>query len=113
MTKQVRTIELRYSAPVEDRRVTLAISSEEPVERGRMREVLVHSIKAIDLEFLNSGRAPVLLDHDPGKQIGVVESVTLDERNGVLRAHVRFGKSAQASDVLTDIQDGIRQNVST
>ena len=80
--------------------------------RGRMREVLVHSREAIDLSFLSSGRAPVLLDHDPGKQIGVVETVSLDEREGVLRAVVRFGRSVQASDVLTDIQDGIRQNVS-
>lgn len=96
----------------DDRRVRMAISSETPVERSYGAEVLDHSEQAIDLSFLNSGRAPLLLDHDPEKQIGVIESVSLDGSARKLRATVRFGKSALASEVYGDVADNIRGNVS-
>lgn len=96
----------------DDRRVRMAISSETPVERSYGSEVLDHSEQAIDLSFLNSGRAPLLLDHDPEKQIGVIESVSLDGSARKLRATVRFGKSALASEVYGDVADNIRGNVS-
>ena len=97
---------------VEARRVQIAVSSEEPVERGYGNEVLDHSERSIDLSFLNSGRAPLLLDHDPRQQIGVVESVTLDGSARRLRATVRFGKNGLAKDVFDDVSDGIRSNIS-
>jgi HK97 family phage major capsid protein len=53
-----------------------------------------------------------LLDHDPTQQIGVIESVSLDESARKLRATVRFGKSGRASEVYDDVVDGIRGNVS-
>jgi len=96
----------------EERRVRMAISSEEPVSRSFGMEVLEHSSEAIDLSFLNSGRAPLLLDHDPEQQIGVIESVELDGSARRLRATVRFGKGALASEVFSDVEDGIRGNVS-
>lgn len=96
----------------ESRRVRMAISSEEPVERGFGMEVLEHSEEAVDLAFLKSGRAPLLLDHDPEKQIGVIEDVELDGSARRLRATVRFGKGALASEVFEDVADGIRGNVS-
>ena len=96
----------------DDRRVRMAISSELPVERSFGSEVLDHSAESIDLSFLNSGRAPLLLDHDPEKQIGVIESVSLDAEARKLRANVRFGKSALASEVYGDVADNIRGNVS-
>lgn len=95
----------------EDRRVEFALSSEDPVERWFGPEVLVHTKKAIDLEFMASGRAPLLLQHDHDVQIGVVEKVTLG-KDRKLRALARFSKSAKASEVLADIRDGIRVNVS-
>ena len=95
----------------DDRRVRLAFSSEEPVERSFGMEVLSHDTDAIDLDFLGSGRAPLLLDHNLSQQIGVVEKVTIDEdRRG--RAVVRFGKGALSREVLDDIVDGVRANVS-
>ena len=94
------------------RTVQLAISSEEGVERSFGTEILVHDEDAIDLKFLRSGRAPLLLDHDPRKQIGVVESVHLDETDHRLRAVVRFGRNGLASEVFSDVEDGIRANVS-
>ena len=96
----------------DERRVQIAVSSEEPVSRSFGNEVLEHSEEAIDLAFLNSGRAPLLLDHDPEKQIGVVESVELDGSARRLRATVRFGKGALAREAFDDVVDGIRANIS-
>lgn len=95
----------------ETRSVYIAVSSELPVERSFGKEILDHSGDSIDLEFLRSGRAPLLLDHDPEKQIGVIESVSLDG-DRVLRSKVRFGRSALAQEVYQDVLDGIRGNVS-
>lgn len=96
----------------DDRRVRMAISSEQPVDRSFGVEILDHNPESIDLSFLNSGRAPLLLDHDPEKQIGVIESVSLDGTSRKLRAVVRFGRSGQASEVYDDVVDNIRGNVS-
>jgi HK97 family phage major capsid protein len=52
------------------------------------------------------------MDHDPERQIGVIESVSLDGSARKLRATVRFGKSALASEVYGDVADLIRGNVS-
>lgn len=97
---------------VDDRRVSMSISSEMPVGRSYGEEVLDHNPESIDLSFLNSGRAPLLMDHDPERQIGVIESVSLDGSARKLRATVRFGKSALASEVYGDVADLIRGNVS-
>ena len=46
-----------------------------------------------DFKFLNSGRAPLLLNHDLEKQIGVIERAKISEADKPSRASVRFGKS--------------------
>ena len=96
----------------DDRRVSMSISSEEPVERSFGLEVLEHTDESIDLSRLNSGHAPLLLDHDLTKQIGVVERTYLDKADRKLRSVVRFGKSELAREVYDDVKDGIRSNVS-
>ena len=96
----------------DDRRVRMSISSEEPVERSFGLEVLRHADGAVDLSRLNSGHAPLLLDHDLTKQIGVIERTYLDQAERKLRSVVRFGKSALAQEVYQDVKDGIRSNVS-
>ena len=95
----------------DDRTVRIAVSSETPVERSFGNEILVHDADAIDLAFLGSGRAPLLLDHDPRQQIGVIESTEIGS-DRVLRADVRFGKGALADEVFRDVVDGIRANIS-
>lgn len=104
-------VEKRAEGEVDDRRLWLAVSSEEPVQRWFGPEILIHEKSAIDLKFFKSGGAPVLADHDHRSQIGVIEDVRLDS-DRVLRALVRFGKGNHASEVYDDIQDGIRKNVS-
>lgn len=93
------------------RRVRIAVSSEEPVRRSFGNEILDHSAKSIDLSFLNSGRAPLLDGHDPNRQIGVVENVTLDPDRR-LRAVVRFSRSELGESVFQDFKDGIKGNIS-
>lgn len=96
----------------ESRTVMVGVSSEEPVKRSFGMEVIDHSRESMNLDFLNSGRAPLLMDHDMERQIGVVESVELDEEARRLRAKVRFGKGQLASEVFSDVVDSIRQNIS-
>ena len=96
----------------DDRRVRMSLSSEEPVERNFGMEVLEHTEEAIDMSRIGSGSAPLLLDHDMTKQIGVVEEAYLDRADRKLRAVVRFGKGALAREVYDDVKDGIRSNVS-
>jgi HK97 family phage major capsid protein/HK97 family phage prohead protease len=107
-----RAIDMEAKAIDEKKRtVDIAVSSELAVDRSFGKEVLVHEMGAIDLAFLASGRAPLLLDHDMERQIGVIESVELSG-DRVLRAKVRFGRSALAQEVFQDVVDGIRSNVS-
>ena len=96
----------------EKRTVQIAVSSEEPVERSFGTEILDHDERSIDLSFARSGTMPLLLDHDPRQQIGVVEDVRLDGSARRLRATVRFGRNGLAKDVFEDVVDGIRRNIS-
>jgi HK97 family phage major capsid protein/HK97 family phage prohead protease len=96
----------------DDRRMSISVSSEAPVDRSFGIEILDHNDRSIDLSFLNSGNAPLLLDHDPERQIGVIESVNLDSSARRLRATVRFSKGQLGSEVYDDVRDGIRKNVS-
>ena len=96
----------------ERRTVRIAISSEEPVERNFGAEILDHSEGSINLAFARSGRMPLLLDHDPRQQIGVVENVEIDSATRRLRGTVRFGKGALANEIYTDVVDDIRGNIS-
>ena len=96
----------------EMRTVQIAVSSEEPVERSFGTEILDHNDRSIDLSFARSGTMPLLLDHDPRQQIGVVENVDLDGSARRLRATVRFGRNGLAKEVFDDVVDGIRSNIS-
>lgn len=108
---QYRSIALTREAINEEARtVSLAFSSEEPVERWFGTEILDHAPKSVRLERMHGG-GPALVDHNPRDHVGVVEKVSIDsDRKG--RAVVRFGKSARADEIFRDIVDGIRKHVS-
>ncbi len=111
--KEYRTFSLKNpSIDKFTRKVSMAIASEEPYPRTFGTEILSHIKGEQDFGFLNSGRAPLLLNHDLEKQIGVIESARVSEDDKVSRAIVRFGKSQLADEVFQDIVDGIRSNVS-
>ncbi|WP_342270478.1 hypothetical protein [Rickettsia endosymbiont of Orchestes rusci] len=94
-----------------NRRFWITFSSEEPAERFYGLEILDHKHGSVQLDWLNSGSAPLLLDHDTTKQIGVIEAAELTG-DGKARAKVRFSKSALAESIYRDVLDGIRSNIS-
>jgi len=100
----------RAAIDAEARTVPLAFASETPYARWWGIEVLDCSPSSIRMGRLTSG-GPLLCDHDPRDQIGVIESVSLGA-DKVARAVVRFGKSERAEEVFQDVLDGIRRNVS-
>ena len=98
------------SVNADKRTCELSFSSEMPVQRGDYMEVLSHDPADVDLSRLNDAH-PLLLNHDPERQIGVVEqaSIGADKRG---HAVVRFSKSSLGEEIWRDVQDGIRRLVS-
>jgi HK97 family phage major capsid protein len=95
----------------EKRSVEITFSSEQPVDRYFGIEILDHGKGSVVLDWLKTGRAPLLADHDPTIQIGVIENAEIG-KDRVGRAVVRFGKGAQADGYFQDVKDGIRGNIS-
>lgn len=98
------------SANDETRTIEVAFSSENPVERFYGTEILDHKPGSIRLHRFQSG-GPVLVDHDPRQQIGVIEKVSLDA-DKIARATIRFSRNARAEQEWQDVQDGIRRHIS-
>lgn len=110
-SKQARAFLVeRAAVDAEARTATLAFASEAPVERGWGVEVLDCASGSMRSNRLRAG-ANLLCDHDTRDVVGVVESVEIGA-DQVVRAVVRFGKSARAEEVWQDVRDGIRRNVS-
>jgi len=95
----------------QNRTIVVAFSSEQSVQRSFGLEVLSHNPIDVDLSFLASGRAPLLLEHDREEQIGVVESATIDQ-DKVGRAVIRFSKGEDGEEIFQDVLDGVRTNIS-
>ena len=108
---QYQSLEIRQDdIKDEDRSVALSFSSEEPGQRMQGLEILDHSKGAARMERINNG-APLLWNHDPDEQIGVVDMATIgDDKRG--HAVVRFGKGPKAQEIFQDVKDGIRMLVS-
>ena len=100
----------RASIDSESRTADLAWCSEIPYERWWGKEVLDCKPKSVRMERLTN-KAALLLNHDYDKQIGVVETASLD-RDKKGRARVRFSKSSLGEEVFSDVVDGIRTKVS-
>jgi len=107
----------RAAAAEDDRTVELAFASDMPCEHFSYKlwdfiDVKLSMEKdAMRTERLTSGAA-LLADHDPRDHIGVVESFSVDAKDGKARAKVRFSKSARGQEIYQDVIDGIRRNVS-
>ena len=94
----------------DEERFDISISSEFPVERWWGKEILDHSPDAVDLSRAKRGMS-FLDSHDAKSVIGIVERVKVGD-DKKLRGQVRFSRSAQAQQIKTDIQDGIRRFIS-
>lgn len=97
-----------------DRTVELSFASEIPVVRdikGTLyNEILLCSPENVDLSRLNDG-APVLVEHDAMRQVGIVENARVD-MDKVCRATVRFSALGTANTIFGMIVEGIRPKVS-
>ena len=115
--KRSFTIERAENSVSEDRTVELAFASDTPCEHFSWKMYDFIDVKlsmdasAMRTERLMNGAA-LLADHDPRDQIGVVESFSVDAKDGKARAKVRFSKSARGQEIYQDVIDGIRRNVS-
>ncbi|HKY46140.1 MAG TPA: phage major capsid protein [Pyrinomonadaceae bacterium] len=98
------------SVDEENRTVTLAFSSENPVRRWFGDEKLSHDPKHVRMDRINSGGA-LLWNHNWDDQRGVVESAKI-EKDKKGRAVVRFSKTQDGEDLFQDVKDGIKRNVS-
>ena len=82
-------------------------SSEFPVERDGIDEVLIHTEDAIDLSRFP---VPLLVNHNPDNQIGVVENPRIE--NGKLKVSIRFTNDALGKQYEEDVIDKVRNNLS-
>lgn len=94
----------------EKRTIALSFSSEAPVSRWFGEEILDHSPESVRLDRIRAG-GPLLWQHNPNDQIGVVEEVSLGaDRMG--RAVVRLGGTPRAEEFFGEIRSGVIKNVS-
>lgn len=73
-------------------------------------EILEISKNAISFQRLLDNKSPLLFQHNTERQIGVVEKAWL--QNNKLYVTCRFSNNDFAQQILKDIKDGIRRNVS-
>lgn len=106
-----RTLNLETrEADAESRTVPAVLSTDQPIARGDVFEVLDHSEGALDLTRAKGG-LPLIESHDANKlNIGKVENVRVED--GRMLGDVRFGNSARANEVFRDVQDNIIDGVS-
>jgi HK97 family phage major capsid protein len=101
--------------PKEDRTVSMCFSTETPIlhnldSLGTVYVVLGHKENEADLSLLNTGVYPLLNQHDPNQQIGVIRGAVIHDNKGV--AAGQFSKVGQGNDLFTDVSDGIRNQIS-
>lgn len=113
-TQQVRAINLSNAIDESSRTVELSFASETPVEReinGTLyNEILLCNPENVVLNRLNDG-SPVLVEHDPLRQVGIVENARVD-MDKVCRATVRFSTLGSAQTIFGMILEGIRPKIS-
>lgn len=109
--EQWRRVQIDDSGYDKDARtVTMAVSSETPVERWYGLEILSHATGAIRTDRLKSGVA-LLFNHDPDKHLGTSVSFKLGD-DKVLRVTSRFGNNPLALEKEQDVSDRILKDVS-
>lgn len=114
--KFIRELNISTDSLSEDNVIEISCASDSPYFRvendgdNGYYEILEISESAIDFSRLADGKSPLLLEHDTEKQIGVVEKAWID--NGKLKATVRFSQNSKAQEILKDVKDSIRRNVS-
>ena len=102
----------RAAADAEVDMYEISFSSEEPYERWWGIEILGHKKGEVDLSWMESGRAPLLVDHEVrvDSTVGVVSKAWIEE--GRAKALVRFGQGARAQEIKARVDAGELTNIS-
>ncbi|MDP9966884.1 HK97 family phage major capsid protein [Variovorax paradoxus] len=82
-----------------------SLSSEYQYLRGYGYEVLSHESSAVDLSRSKDG-LPLLLQHDPGRPVGMVENIRIESKK--LRARLRFFTTEAGAEAATMVAEGLR-----
>lgn len=70
-----------------------------------------HGRQAVDLSRLNGGAAPLLLNHDPDRVLGILERAWIDEkRRGMAR--IKWATNDLARQVRQDVETDVMPNIS-
>jgi HK97 family phage major capsid protein len=93
----------------DSRLVEISFSSEFAVERWGWVETLGHNEGECDLSRIND-KGPYLCDHNHKDQRGVIEKAWLEGGRG--HAQIKLSRNPLGQQLLLDMQDGIRVNVS-
>lgn len=93
----------------ESRIVTLSFSSEYEVERWGWVETLGHDEGECDLARINN-KGPFLSDHNWNDQRGVIQKAWIEKGRGY--AEIKMSRNPLGQQLLIDMQDEIRVNVS-
>lgn len=91
----------------------VSVCSDAPYLRSFGYETLSITSEDCDLQWLSSGFAPVLLDHDPNdsdKHIGVVQTAWIDGNK--VRVKIKFSDDESKQGIINDILSGVRGNFS-
>lgn len=111
---QYRTGYATREGGLESRTYQISFSSEDPFYRWWLdgHEVLGHEDGEVDMEWMASGRAPLLQDHRNSldAQIGVIERAWIQDRRGMAKVRLARTEAGDRAKVLID--DGIVSAVS-
>lgn len=98
----------RAASDTKARTVQAVISTDSPVNRGGLFEILTHTSTSIDLSRFP---LPVIVGHDSDKlPVAIAENPQII--GGKLRVTIRFSESEQATQIFNDVAAGITTNLS-
>ena len=107
---------VRDAIDLEKRTIRLSFSSDTPYLRKENNtdfvawEILSHAPGAVDTERLSRGLVSVLDNHDKSRPLGSIVDYQITD--GRAYAIAKISRSAQGTDLLNDVSDGIRTGVS-
>lgn len=115
MTTVATEVQRRYlaidHAKANSDQLEFSFGSETPVTRCFGDEILDHDREAVDFTRLNGGAAPLLLNHDPDRILGIVERAWIDGRRRGM-ARITWATNDLARQVRKDVEAGVMPSIS-
>lgn len=105
--QQTRFMETPEIVSKDDRSMLLSISSEQAYYRWMWdaNEILVHEEGAVDLEWIRSGYASMLFNHDVDCYLGRITNAYLDQRRTMIEVYPK--NTGKAGEIIEDVRNGV------